>query len=194
MELIKKNWWFLALQGALFIALGAVVIFVPRFSLTDLLIYLAIIFLAFGIIMFIWGWRKRKTHDNWWGLAFFGVLQIVLGAFILSNPYRASSVFSYAIGGWAAVMGIAQLVLGLGRKKYRAWYILIGAVSITVGLLIIYNPFNNPNSMTYLVGFYSFILGCFLIFYGFRARSLGENKKPKLGPEDQLEGKTTGEE
>lgn len=173
MELIRKNWWVLALQGLLLIALGLFVLFSTGFHLSDLLIYLGIILLSFGLVMSLVGLRKRKTHSNWWGLAFFGLLQIIIGAYILTNPYRAASVFAYAIGGWAMLIGVAQFIMGFGRSKAKLLYFLSGAVSLVVGFLIIYNPFSAVNSLTYLVGFYSLLLGCFIVFYSFKARKLG---------------------
>jgi len=182
MELLRKNWWILALQGLLLITLGALVLFSAGFSLADLLGYLGILLLVFGLIMVIWGWRQRKTQGNWWGLVFFGLLQVIVGLLILSDANRATSVFSYTIGGWATLMGIAQFILGFGRKSNKPLYFLNGAVSVVLGVLIIYNPFKSPNSTTYLVGFYSLLLGLFIIYYSVKARNFA--KKNQLTAKD----------
>ncbi len=188
MEILRKNWWLLALQGLLLIVLGALVIFSVGFRLTDLIAYLGISFLAFGLVMFFWGWRKRKTHSNWLGLSFFGVIQVIVGVLILSDPNWATSVFSYTIGGWAVLMGISQFVMGFGRNQNRLLYFLNGAVSIVMGILIIYNPFPSPNAMTYLVGFYSLLLGCFLIYYSLKARNWGKKPSAKKAPKATADG------
>jgi uncharacterized membrane protein HdeD (DUF308 family) len=196
MELLRKNWWVLALQGLLFIALGALVIFSSGFRLTDLISYLGIILLVFGLLMVIWGWRHRSTQSSWWGLAFIGLLQIIVGVLILADSSRATSVFSYTIGGWATLMGIAQFIMGFGKKSNRLLYFLNGAVSIVMGVLIIYNPFQSANAMTYLVGFYSLLLGLFIVYYSIKARNFANKNQQskKSTPLENEEASSTNSE
>lgn len=179
MELLRKNWWILAIQGLLLVLLGAGVIFVAKFTLAQLITYLGITLLTFGLIMLIWGWLARRKGGNWYGLLLFGILQIIVGSLIQYDSARATGLFTTTIGSFAILMGIVQMVLGFGQTKSRILYLLSGVVSIVLGVLILTDPFNTPQALTYLTGFYSIMLGFFVIYYSFKARKIYREERPQ---------------
>lgn len=178
MLLLSKNWWILAIQGLLLALLGAGVILLPAFTLQQLILYLGLTLLSFGLIMLIWGWLARRKGGNWFGLLFFGVLQIIVGALIQYDSGKATGVFTLTIGSFAILMGIIQIILGFGPTKSRLLYLLNGLVSIVLGVLILADPFNAPKTLTYLTGFYSIMLGFFVMYYSFKARKLRNEVPP----------------
>ncbi|MDR9374755.1 MAG: DUF308 domain-containing protein [Schleiferiaceae bacterium] len=179
MELLRKNWWILAIQGLLLALLGAGVILLPAFTLQQLILYLGLTLLSFGLIMLIWGWLARRKGGNWFGLLFFGVLQMIVGALIQYDSGKATGVFTLTIGSFAILMGIIQIILGFGHTKSRLLYLLNGLVSIVLGVLILVDPFNAPKTLTYLTGFYSIMLGFFVMYYSFKARKLRSEVTPR---------------
>lgn len=191
MELLRKNWWILAIQGLLLSLLGAGVILLPEFTLQELILYLGITLLSFGLIMLIWGWLSRRKGGNWFGLLFFGILQIIVGALIQYDSGKATGVFTATIGSFAILMGIVQMILGFGNTKSRILYLLNGLVSIVLGILILADPFNAPKTLTYLTGFYSIMLGFFVTYYSFKARKL---KREAAAPAAQEAARETSEE
>lgn len=160
----------MALQGLILAALGVLVL-LETFTLKEVIFYLALIFILFGGLLFIWGMRSRKSSGNWWGLLFFGLIMAVLGALILYYEAEATSVFHDIIGIFAALIGLSQIVMGFGRKGKKLMFFANGLVSLVVGILIIYDPFDSVEAVPFLVALFSAILGIFIIYYSIKLRN-----------------------
>ena len=182
MELIRKNWWVLALQGLFLFAVGALVL-LETFLLAEVLNFLGLVFVVFGVLMLIWGIRSRKSSGNWWGLTFFGLIQAALGTLVLVYPTEASEIFDITIGSFAIIIGLAQFILGIGRKANRLMFFANGLVSAVVGVLIIFDPFQSEEAVPFLVALFSAILGIFIIYYSVKLRNyanaLAQQKREK---------------
>lgn len=182
MELIRKNWWVLALQGLFLFAVGALVL-LETFLLAEVLNFLGLVFVVFGVLMLIWGIRSRKSSGNWWGLTFFGLIQAALGTLVLVYPSEASEIFDITIGSFAIIIGLAQFILGIGRKANRLMFFANGLVSAVVGVLIIFDPFESEEAVPFLVALFSAILGIFIIYYSVKLRNyanaLAQQKREK---------------
>lgn len=172
MELLRKNWWVLAFQGLLIFVLGALVILRQDFSLSQLVTYLGITLITFGALMLLGGWVSRRRGSNWFGLLFFGLLQLIVGIIIQYDPERATGIFTITIGLFAVLMGVIQVVLGFGNPRSRILYFINGAVSATLGLILLFNPSATVQMLTYLIGFYSLMLGFFVIYYSVKLRNM----------------------
>lgn len=163
----------MALQGLFLAALGVLVL-LETFSLKEVIFYLALIFILFGGLLFIWGMRSRKNSGNWWGLLFFGLIMATLGALILYYETEATSVFHDIIGIFAALIGLSQIVMGFGRKGKKLMFFANGLVSLVVGFLIIYDPFESVEAVPFLVALFSTILGIFVIYYSVKLRNYAQ--------------------
>ena len=182
MNSFKKTWWIFALQGLFLMALGASAIFVKAFDLPTLIQYLGLVLIVFGAVLIFTGRRfKIQAAQKTW-LIIYGILELGAGILIISYPSDATEIFGYIIGGWAVLMGIIQYVMAL-RNKNGKLFLVNGSLSLAFGLLIIYNPFKDEQALTYLVGFYSLILGIFVIYYAFK---LGRNKKIKTTEQTEV--------
>lgn len=173
MSTFRKTWWIFALQGLFLIALGALAIFVADFTLITLIPLFGLILLVFGAILVFAGYKSKIAKARKAMLITFGALELIAGIAIVAYPTDASRIFTYIIGGWAVLMGLAQYVMAL-RNKNGKLYLVNGSISTAFGLLIIYNPFKDPRALTYIVGFYSLILGIFVIYYSFKLKKLGK--------------------
>lgn len=172
MEILRRNWWMLSSQGLFLALIGALGLLSAQFVLADLLHYFGIILLAYGFLLFLVGLIKRRQISNWWGLGFFGLLQALVGLVILWKPQQSLSAFTYIIGAFAFLIGLSQLIVGLGKKKRKGLFYLSGLLSILLSLLILFNPWSDDWTSRYLIGFYTLLLGIFLVYYGFQARRL----------------------
>lgn len=185
MELIKRSWWILALQGIFLVGLGLLAILMPDLYLDDVVQYLGLILLAFGFIITAWAWRTRSKARYWLLMFFIGLSQFALGLAILVYPNDSSRVFATVIGGWAFLMGLFQVIIGVLSKNNRILYLVNALISMVFGGLIIYDPFESEKALTYLVGFYSILLGIMVVYYSFRLRGWSQRKIDKGEPNDQ---------
>lgn len=170
------------MQGLFLFAVGALVL-LETFLLAEVLNFLGLVFVVFGVLMLIWGIRSRKSSGNWWGLTFFGLLQAALGTLVLVYPSEASEIFDITIGSFAIIIGLAQFILGIGRKANRLMFFANGLVSAVVGVLIIFDPFESEEAVPFLVALFSAILGIFIIYYSVKLRNyanaLAQQKREK---------------
>ncbi len=170
MKTINKYWWILAVQGLFLAGIGTMALLNTALNLKELVQYLGLILLGFGVILTLLGLRSRKKGHQW-GITFFtGVLQMAIGFFILKNPSSSSDVFQLIIGGWALLMAAIQLLIGIFGKTNRIMFFINTIVSVAFGSLIIWYNFDDIQSLTTLVGIYTAILGITIIYYAIRLK------------------------
>lgn len=170
MKTINKYWWILAIQGLFLAGIGIMALLNTVLSLKNLVEYLGLILLGFGVILALLGGRSRKKGNKWAITFFTGVFQIGLGLFILFNPSTSSDMFKIIIGGWALLMATIQLLIGVFSNTNRIVFFINALVSAAFGALIIWFKFEDPRSLTALVGIYTGILGITIIYYAIRLK------------------------
>lgn len=168
-SLLGRKWWVLLVLGVVFLLLGLMMLFDMGLALSRLLIYLAVFFILLGLLVAGWSWRARAKVPKWWLLALSGLVSITAGIMILLSAQRATAIFTQAIGGWAIAVGIAQFVMGTSRKEGRMLYLMNGLVSLLLGFLILYNPFDSAKGVEYLTGIYTILLGIFFAYLSLRS-------------------------
>ncbi len=187
MNALRKKWWILAIQGIFLIVLGCLSLFIEDFKLADLVQFLGLILLVFGLAVAIAALIARKSGKAWTLLFFLGLLQLILGALILLYVSSSIQIFTYAIGGWAAVMGLAQFIAAVRAKGNKLVFLVNGGISLIFAGLIIFNPFDSLDTLNYLVGFYSLVLGIFIIYYSFRFRKIPDAVNPKEAVQKEVQ-------
>jgi len=85
-------------------------------------------------------------------------------------PGLTSLALLYIIAAWLIVSGITDIagafVGGLGGGQ-RVWLVLLGILSIIVGIIFFVHPVNGALALLWLVGIYLIVLGVFRIMAGF---------------------------
>ncbi|MBC7164427.1 MAG: HdeD family acid-resistance protein [Roseovarius sp.] len=120
-----ERWGWLAVSGAVGIATGAVVLVAPLVATLALAVFLwaSIAFWAIvsGIFELVAAVRLRKeiAGEIWLGLG--GLISIVLGALIVwllfTRPAESLLALGWVLGFYAAIFGVAMIVLGLRLRK-----------------------------------------------------------------------------
>lgn len=190
MQILKKFWWVAALQGLILIFTGVLAITNSNIYLQDLVEYLALTFLVFGAILLTSGGLLRKRSKDWWVLFFTGILELGLGLTVLFSPAESTRYFTMAIAIFAALMGGLQLGYALFRASNRIFNAINGLLSLAFAAMIYWNPFESFRALTYLVAFYSLILGLLIIVYAMKLRAWAAPKK-QLKPTGESHPKET---
>ncbi len=177
MKTISHNWWILAAQGFFLTAVGALAVLNADVDLYDIIQYLGLILLGFGVILGLLGLRAKSKGKNWGFVFSSGVLQLALGLLILANPSSSSFIFTLIIGVWALLMAGIQIVLAAINKNGRILYLINALISGIFGALIIWYNFDDQRSLTTLVGIYCLILGITIVYYSIRLRMGFREKK-----------------
>lgn len=189
MNALRKRWWIAALQGLFLIVLGLLAVLSANFTLDDLVQFLGLILLIFGATLGLGALVSRKSGKSWGGGFVAGLLQFLLGLLIITYVSSSVYIFTLVVGGWAGLMGLFQFVTAFRVKGSRIFFLINGAISLCFGAVIIFNPFDSEQALTYLVGFYSLLLGVFIVYYAFLFR-----KPPSPAPANNSEEEESPQE
>jgi uncharacterized membrane protein HdeD (DUF308 family) len=107
--------------------------------------------------------HKRSLKD-WSGWDYVpGIAFLVIGVLALAEPPLASLAASVYLGAMLCVAGAFMLAGGIAGVGHRGGWlaILIGILTVAVGVLIIYNPVVGAISLTWLMGAWFIVGGIF---------------------------------
>lgn len=186
MNALRKRWWIAALQGLFLIVLGLLSVLSSGFDLRDLVQFLGLILLVFGATLGLGAILAGRSGKSWFAGFALGAVQLILGLLIISYVSSSVWIFTVIIGSWAVLMGLFQFITAFRVDQNRIFFLINGALSLVFGGLIIFNPFNSNETLTYLVGFYSLLLGIFIVYYSFIFRRIPvKTSSEELKDEDQ---------
>jgi uncharacterized membrane protein HdeD (DUF308 family) len=170
----------LLVQGSLAIVFGLAAMFWPDMTVLALAYLFAIFLIADGSVLliasFCWKGSAVVLRLLW------GLLQVLLGIFILHNPQVSFAVLIVLLGLSLAVRGVFSLAHAVTRKtdppQERIMHGVLGGLGIIVGAVIIFQPAAGGLAFVWVLGLYALITGSLLIGLAFGAGSgrHGRNK------------------
>ena len=121
---------------------------------------------------------EENEHSNWgWGI-FVGIISILAGLAVLSQPvltaiFTASFIVTF-VGILIIISGVSSIVTGFRlRKTSGEWMMILGgALSLILGLLLVMNPLFSALVFVYMIAAFSIIGGIVLIVISFQVKKL----------------------
>lgn len=113
--------------------------------------------------------HKRSLKD-WSGWDYVpGIAFLVIGVLALAVPALASLAASIYLGAMLCIAGAFMLAGGIAGMGHRGGWlsILLGILTVLVGVLIIYNPVVGAISLTWLMGAWFLVGGIFELALAF---------------------------
>ena len=107
---------------------------------------------------------------NWFLLLIVGILFILAGLVALLNPFAASMTVSF-IAGWSfIIVGVLQMIEAINAEGWggKLWSLLLGVVSLLVGISLVANPLSGMVPLTIMLGVMFLVSGLFKLIVGFR--------------------------
>ena len=145
---------------------------------------LAVLVVLFGLYTLIHGlfsvWLvggERTQSQRWWLLLIEGLVSIAVGVITFVWPTLTIVVLLYLIAIWACVIGLLEIVTALWRWRTlkQEWpLLLIGAISLLLGLILLFRPAAGALALLWLFGAYAIIDGVLLLVFALRLRNLIE--------------------
>jgi uncharacterized membrane protein HdeD (DUF308 family) len=171
-NVLIRNWWALALRGAVAVLFGLVAFALPGVTLTVLVLFFAAYLLVDGIFALVAGLRAAERHERWGALALEGILDLVAGVLIVMWPGMSLLAFVYIVAFWAIVSGIALLVAAFRlHRQHGEWLmILAGVASVAWGVLIVLFPIAGLLVWAWWIGAYALVFGIAMLVLAFRLR------------------------
>src|SRR4051794_39369206 len=85
-SLLGKNWWAIALRGAVAVLFGLVALIMPGAVMLSLALLFGAYLLVDGVLGIIAAVRAARSHERWAWLLVEGVLNVVVGVLALVFP------------------------------------------------------------------------------------------------------------
>ena len=165
----RNSWWIEGLKGIIVLILGIICLANPSTALTAIAVYLGILALLGGVIIIVMSLRNKGNYWQFWVGE--GIFNLVIGLLMVSFPRAAIGVIIVLISLWIIAMSIVQVVTYNAMKNvgYRSPMLIFTAVlSLVIGLLLLFNPFEGARIVAIVLGIYAIIYGISSLYLSFR--------------------------
>ena len=169
---IAELWWVVALKGASAMVLGALAVLWPSITL----IILALIFAAYCVVdavfSIVLAVRSAKSHERWWWSALNALVALAAAAAAIFYPGLTVLAFVVVLAAWALISGAVSIIAAfrLKRDHGRWWLILIGVVSVILGVVLVALPGLGLSALTWMIAFQSWLAGGALLALAYQLR------------------------
>jgi len=171
--LLVRNWWAVALRGVAAILFGIMAFAVPGLTLTALVFLFGAYALVDGVLNIVAAVRGRHVGRPAWVLLFEGVVSVAAGLVAFFLPDVTALALLYLIAAWAVLTGVLEVVVAvrLRRRIHGEWWLaLSGALSVTLGVLIMMAPGAGALALVLWIGAFAIVFGVLLVALAFRLR------------------------
>ena len=113
-----------------------------------------------------------RLRSSWIWLAILGAISLIGGIFALLNPFAATFA-AVLLAGWTfLVFGVLQVIQAFQIRGWSGflWSLLLGILTLAVGLSLLLNPATGALSLTLLVAVLFLVLGVVKVMYAFSLR------------------------
>lgn len=167
----QKYWWLILLRGIILIILSIFVFQKPVSALLGITMYLSISLLFIGFTLIFVSIASREETEKWgWGLAG-GIVDVLFGFILLSNPVLSASSLPFAIGFWLIFSGAMSFVNAFKSKKdgVGSWWmeLLGGLLTVVAGYLISSDLYVGTFAVSFWLGFGFLMAGIVSIVLAF---------------------------
>ncbi len=169
---LDRYWWLFLTRGSLAILLGILILLMPGVTFTFLVILLGAYMLLDGIFSIVATLADRSNRRGpGWMLG--GLLSVVVGVLVLSNPFAWAMALVYIVAISALVAGIMEIVAAVRLRhaiKGEGWYIAVGILTSLFGLSLLASPPAGVITLSFIFAFYAFVSGGLLVSLALRLR------------------------
>ena len=148
------------LKGLVAIGLAVIIFMNPADALVAIATYLGALAIVGGIVLIILALARKS---GFWQFTFTqGIIYALIGLLIIVYPKLSIGLLILLLGLLITVLGIMQLSAWFQLKKFmpaRPLNLITAIVSILVGLLLLFNPFEGAVLATVIIAVYAMLYG-----------------------------------
>ncbi len=179
----SEYWWMIRVIGILFVFLGTWIIFSGQQSYYLLSLLLALGVLASGILEMLFSFLNRKSIAEWGWIFAGGLIDFVLGSYLLKYPLISMVVMPMVIGMWllfrAFVTMDSNIALSVIGRRNWIWVIVISILLILPSLIILVNPYFGMINVVVYTGAAFLASGIFRIVFSQQLKSAHRKRHTK---------------
>lgn len=181
MEYSVKNWWLSLILGIVYIGIAVCLLFAPVSSYIALSIIFSISMLMSGIIEIIFAISNRKNLSSWGWYVAGGVIDLILGIYLVTYPLVSMEVIPYIVAFWMMFRGFSATGYSIDLKRYGTkewgWYMAFGILAIICSVIILFQPAVGALYLIYMISFTFLVIGLFRIMLSFELKGLHKRAK-----------------
>jgi len=168
------NWWIAALKGVILIIFGFWLLKSPTESLPRLSMIFGILIIIGGLLEVWLAFNNKQNHKKWeWTLAS-GILDILLGAFLVANPAFILLLITILVSIWLFIRGIIEIRNAVSLKKANNpnynFNLIFGIMLIVFAIIFVIHPQVFGITIVFWTALAFISLGIFRIILAFKFR------------------------
>nr|WP_121272019.1 DUF308 domain-containing protein [Pedobacter schmidteae] len=173
-ESAAQYWWLMFCAGILFLGLGAWILASPVSSYLSLSLLFAFGMIFSGLFELVFAIGNRKRLHGWGWTMTGGLIDVVLGSYLLNYPLLTMVVMPVIIGLWMLFRGFMAIGNSIELRAYGVldwvWLLLTGILIVVLSLLIIGHPLFAAINIVMWTAFAFILSGIFRIFLSLQLR------------------------
>ena len=187
-----KNWWWFLVMGTISLAAGVVILARPVEGYVSLSILFRCVMVGTGVSQILFAVNSRDILRGWgWTLAS-GILDLILGIFLLMYPVVTMVTLPYFVGFYLVfralyLIGVSFDLRSFGIRRW-GWLLAGGILLLVLGFLILYYPPAGAVGIVAVSGSAFVVSGIFSIVLAFQLKSF-KNEIERF--EERVTGRVT---
>ena len=173
---IGDKWWLLLVLGIISLIAGLLIVFNPKAAVHVIAVFFGIWLLVSGIFTLIRGFGDKLDTSARVLSIIVGALSIVLGIMCFRSIADAVDILVLFIGIGLIMRGILEFVVGLGAKGVQGQgsMIVMGIVTLLLGIGILVWPNIGLATIVYFLGFALILMAILEIISAFRVKAVAD--------------------
>lgn len=175
LKITNKLWQLPLILGLFFILFGGIMLKKPLTSFYTLSIIIGITLIISGVVEIYFFNKNRKNLNNWSFYLSGGVLDLLLGIILITNPKIIFVVFTLLVSIWLiykAVLAFAKAVeLKNTANKNWVWLLVIGILILVLAAVLIWKPQILGAALAFWVAISFIVFGCYRIYLAFQIKN-----------------------
>jgi uncharacterized membrane protein HdeD (DUF308 family) len=170
---LARNWWVLALRGAIAVVFGVVAFARPSLTLGALVILFGAYALVDGVVAVVAAVRAAERHARWWPMLIAGLAGIATGLATFLWPGLTVLALLYLVSAWALVLGVFKIISAIRLRRIipgEGWLLLNGLLSIALGGVLLAAPGMGLLAFVWWVGAGAIVRGTLFLALALRLR------------------------
>lgn len=179
-ELLTRNWWAVALRGAVAIVFGILMLVWPGISLLALVVTFGAYALIDGIFSIVAAVRAARGHESWGTLLLIGITGVLAAVVTWFWPGITALALTFVIGAWAIITGVLAIIAAIELRREihgEFWLGLSGALAVLFGILVFASPAAGALAIVWLIGIFAILYGASLLALSFRLRTFSRRRE-----------------
>ena len=172
----KRLWWMTLLKGVLFIVLGIWMLKMPKESFETLAFMIGLIVVISGLLEVVLSYVLRKQQHEWgWNISG-GILDIIVGIFLMIKPMTILVLITLFISFWLVLLSVLVIRRSIKLKQLAqrtwVWNLILGIAILILAVALIWHPQVVGLTMMFWLAISFISLGAFRIIIAFQANNI----------------------